>query len=114
MFNLPNDVVATFTQPELNTNPGVNVYDPRTGMVNFTSASQDASQGETSGAVVGALVAALEQWAATPNLKPAEVDLLRAVADLQRCLKMQSGAEIPVVEALAKLGIKLNGGKVSI
>jgi hypothetical protein len=24
------------------------------------------------------------------------------------------GAEIPVVEALAKLGIKLNGGKVSI
>ncbi len=51
MFSLPNDVVATFA--ELDLGLGVNVYDPRTSMVNFTSASpQDASQGETSGAVM--------------------------------------------------------------
>lgn len=41
----------------------------------------------------------LEQWAATPNLKPAEVDLLRAIADLHRCVKSQSGAELAVVAA---------------
>ena len=36
MFNLPNDVVATFTQPD-NVNPtGVNVYDPGTGTVSFS------------------------------------------------------------------------------
>ena len=35
---------------------------------------------------------------------------LPLAADVGKAL----GAEIPVVEALAKLGIKLNGGKVSI
>ena len=45
MFNLPNDVVATFTQPDDSTRLGVNVYDPGTGTVNFTSAfPYDASQ----------------------------------------------------------------------
>ena len=44
MFSLPNDVVATFAELDL-LGLGVNVYDPRTRMVNFTSASpQEASK----------------------------------------------------------------------
>lgn len=35
MWSLPNDVVATFTQPGLLA-AGVSVYDPATGTVNFT------------------------------------------------------------------------------
>ena len=35
MFNLPNDVVATFTQPDRVNPTGVNVYDPGTGTVSF-------------------------------------------------------------------------------
>lgn len=41
----------------------------------------------------------IEQWAATPNLKEGEADLLLAVADLQRCINLKTGALPPVVES---------------
>lgn len=38
----------------------------------------------------------LEQWAAEPGLKVGEGPLLQAIADLVRCIKLQSGVELPV------------------
>ena len=38
MFNLPNDVVATFTSPDDFGTVGVNVFDPKTGAVQFAPA----------------------------------------------------------------------------
>lgn len=43
----------------------------------------------------------LDQWLAVPGLPPEQVDLLRAISDLVRCVRLQSGAELPVVLASA-------------
>jgi hypothetical protein len=44
MFDLPNDVVATFAQPDSSNPTGVNVYDPGTGTVSFSRLSYDSLQ----------------------------------------------------------------------
>ena len=64
-----------------------------------------AKDGESAYAiVVGPMPAAqdggemtLEQWASAPEPVPGEPDLIQAVEDLRRCLKIMGGAELPVL-----------------
>ena len=38
----------------------------------------------------------LEEWSQRKDLRPGELDLIRAVEDLQRCLRVMTGAELPI------------------
>jgi len=78
------EVVGTYA-PRVATNPA-----PAQGRSNYRIVAEPMPQGEK-----GAQISP-ESWGKLPNLKTGEAALSLAVSDLQRCLKLMSGAQLEV------------------